>query len=58
LAHIGSLPTSVPSFGAVRLGKPSGIGLTVIRSPLGLARAVLGLAFGFGREITAARAAG
>jgi hypothetical protein len=57
VAHIGSLPTSVPSFGAVRLGQSSRIGLTVIRSPLGLALAVLELAF-FGPEITAALAAG
>jgi hypothetical protein len=48
----------VPSFGAVRLGNATGLGLIVIWSALGLALTALGLALGFGAEIGAALATG
>jgi hypothetical protein len=48
----------VPSFGAVRLGNATGLGLIVIWSALGLALTALGLALGFGAEIGAALANG
>jgi hypothetical protein len=55
---MGSLPTPVPTFGAVRFSKATGLGPTVTWSALGLALAALWLALGFGPEITAALATG
>lgn len=57
-AHIRSFLTPLPSFGAVRFGSATGLGLIVIWLALGLAFAALGLALGFGAEITAALAEG
>lgn len=57
-AQFHSFPTSASRLGVARLGKSTGLGSIVIWSALGLTLTALGLALGFGAEITAALATG
>jgi hypothetical protein len=57
-AQFHSFPISAPRLGVARRGRLTGLGSIVIWSALGVAFTALGLALGFGAEITAALATG